>query len=222
MRSKGMRLVAALGVMLGASLPAAAAGQAVPVWEVAAPRPALEAFYTRVGYGDAPAGGGTVRVGGLGGRVMWPLAASPEAGSWLARHAAVGVFGAYTPKQELGFSAGQFGLAADVVPLGAPIAGRVEPFVSLGAGALRTTTSSRATPLRPTVRPELPVARADAAASARGHRSSTNFLLVPGVGARVRVRPGVAVQGDLRNLVTFRGDARRHHHAFGTGVRLTF
>jgi hypothetical protein len=38
----------------------------------------------------------------------------------------------------------------------------------------------------------------------------------------MEVRPGVAVQGDLRNLVTFGAGARRSHHAFGTGVRLTF
>jgi hypothetical protein len=49
----------------------------------------------------------------------------------------------------------------------------------------------------------------------------TEFLLVPSAGARVQVRPGVQVQGDVRRLVTFGGGARQHS-AFGTGVRLTF
>lgn len=223
MRKLRMRLLAAPGVLLAAALaaaafPAAAAGQGIP-------RPAFEALYTRVGYaGAAPrlASGGTVRAEGLGGRVMWPVAADDRA-PWLARRAAVGLFGAYTPNPDAGFSAGQFGLAADFAPLGAPVAGRIEPFVSLGAGALHTATGVRGIVLRPTARPELPVsaaARAEPAAAAR--RQATHLLLVPAVGARVRLGPGMAAQGDLRNLVAFDGGARRHHPAFGAGLRLLF
>jgi hypothetical protein len=221
MRNTGMRLVGALGVLLGVSVPAAAAGQWVP-------RPAFEAFYTRAGYAGAPVAAGRVRAGGLGGRVMWPLAAgdAPSGASWLARRASVGLFGAYTPSEELAFAAGQVGVAADVVPVGA-LGGRVAPFVSIGAGALHTSTQARGLVPHPTVRPEL-AAGAGAAvagvagAAALGPRSTTAFLLAPGVGARVQVRPGVAVQGDLRSLVTFGGGGPRQHPAFATGVRLAF
>jgi len=219
MRANGMRLVAALGVMLGVASPSAADGQRVP-------RPAVEAHYTRIGYAGAatgaPVGGGTVRAEGLGGRVMWPLAAAHDPASWLGRHAAVGLFGAYTPNPERGFSAGQVGIAADLAPLATPLAGRVEPFVSLGAGALHTTT--RGLFPRPTPRPELPVEPAAAGRSplVAGSRSATRFLLVPAVGARLAVRPTMAVQGDLRTLVTTGDGTGRVHHAVGTGVRLAF
>jgi hypothetical protein len=248
-----MRLVGALGVMLGvALLPAAAGGQSArsqsaggqsaggqSAGDLAAGGPSatgrvFEGFYTRVGYDG---GGRTVRAGGLGGRVMWPLGAGPEAAdaaagatpragsgvaSWLARRTAVGLFGAVTPEQQLGFTAGQFGVAADLTPFAAPIGGRVEPFVSLGAGALRTTERDAEFGPRPVTRPEMRVGAGRGGSAARGARSATDFLLVPAVGARVRLRPGVAAQGDVRNLVAFRGDARRHHPAFGTGVRLAF
>lgn len=222
MRKLRMRLLAAPGVLLAAALaaaafPAAAAGQGIP-------RPAFEALYTRVGYaGAAPrlASGGTVRAEGLGGRVMWPVAADDRA-PWLARRAAVGLFGAYTPNPDAGFSAGQFGLAADFAPLGAPVAGRIEPFVSLGAGALHASTT-RGLALAPSPRPALSGPSTDARpAPTAVERSSTRFLLVPAMGVRVAVRPRVAVHGDVRTLVTFGGDAPQHHRALGTGVRLTF
>lgn len=220
---RGMALIAALGALLGASTPMAAAGQAAQRWNDAwtGPRPALEAFYTRVGFeGARLAGSGTVRAGGFGARVMWPLASIGDGGvSWLARHTAVGLFGVYTPEQNVRFAAGQFGAAVDLTPFAAPLAGRVEPFVSLGAGALRTTMHTVV--VRPAPRPGVHGGAALAPVAERS-TTSTNVLLVPSVGARVHLRPGVAIQGDLRNLVTFGDAARRHYPAFGTGLRLTF
>ncbi len=218
MRRMGMRLIAALGVLLGVSLPSSSAGA-----QAAGAGPALEGFYTRVGFDG---GGRTVRAGGVGGRLMWPLAArggaEPAGASWLTRRAAVGVFGATTPDAGRGFSAGQFGVAADLTPWAAPIAGRVEPFLSLGAGALRTTARVPEPGVRLAARPETRVPAASVRLAAPGERTVTDFLLVPTVGARVQLRPGVAAQGDVRQLVTFRGDRRQHHPAFGTGVRLSF
>jgi hypothetical protein len=112
-------------------------------------------------------------------------------------------------------------VAADLAPFGAPLAGRVDPFVSLGAGALRTSTRARALLPAPTARPEVPVA-ARASDAPRGPRTSTSVLLAPAVGARLWLRPDLAVQGDLRQLVTVGGGGRRFHPAFGTGVRLSF
>lgn len=225
MRSIRMLLVGALGVLLGVSIPHPVGGQVMPRW--AGPLPAVEGFYTRIGLGT---GGRTARVDGVGGRLMWALVPPAEAAtsdaSWLARHTAVGLFGAYTPPQSLGVSTTQVGLAVDLTPYSAPLAGRVEPFVSLGAGVMRTTAVPGALPIRRAPRAigvtpagVVPVARALAPA---GGVDNAAFLVVPSVGARVQLRPGVALQADVRNALTFAGGATRRHPAVGTGLRLTF
>jgi hypothetical protein len=218
-----MLLVWALGVMLGAySLPAK--GQSLAESSMTGLRPieggrtALEAFYTRVG---VDAGGQTTRAGAIGGRLMWALdpvaSASSALPAAIASRTSLGVFGAFTPETRV--SAAQLGLAADVTPFRRLLDGRVEPFVSLGAGALHTSTRSGTFDLRPSWRPlVLPEPSGTTTASSV---EQTSFLLVPSAGARVQVRPGVAVQGDVRRLVTFDGRARQEP-TFGTGLRLTF
>jgi hypothetical protein len=104
----------------------------------------------------------------------------------------------------------------DVAPFARPLAGRVEPFVSLGAGALHARARG-VLATRPSPRPFAPGAVQVAAPS----WARTEFLLVPAAGARIQVRPGVQVQGDVRRLVTF-GGGPRQQSAVGTGVRLTF
>jgi hypothetical protein len=217
-----MLLVGALGVMLGALPLRPADAQLSSAWSGQRPvdggRTALEAFYTRT---EVDAGGRATRADGIGGRLMWALASESGESSLLpdaiARRAAVGVFGAYIPEARV--SAHQFGLAADVTPFAPALDRRVEPFLSLGAGALHTAVGTSGLGLGPTVRP-LPTRGTPAQAQVDAEER-TSFLLVPSAGARVQVAPGVAFQGDVRRLVTF-GDRRRHHTAFGTGLRLTF
>jgi hypothetical protein len=218
-----MFLVGALGVMLGVSPLESSTAQLAPRTSGAALRPtdggslALEAYYTRVGL---EAAGRNTRANGIGGRVMWALdgshAASSLLPSYVTRRAAIGVFGEYLPEDQL--SARHLGVAADVTPLAHAIAGRVEPFLSLGAGALRTTArvrDLRADHIRP------PLAPRPSTELALRTVSETSFMLMPSGGARVKVASGVAVQGDVRRLVTFSG-APRQHAAFGTGIRVTF
>jgi hypothetical protein len=239
MRPTGMRLLTALGVLLGVCPPAVTGAQTGPAngrdpaparagaWAAdpdLAPRGALSGFYTRIGFG-----GGT-RAGGVGARLTWALAPA-GASSWLGRHAAVGVFGAYTPEQRLGFSTAQLGAAVDVTPapLGALAGGRLEPFVSLGAGALRT--NAHVAPRRPAAGAHPRTAGGPREGAVPGTapggavpavpRTGTAFMLVPAAGVRVHVRPGVAAEADVRNVVTF-GDGARRHPALGTGVRLAF
>lgn len=220
-----MLLVGALGVMLGVLSPRPAAGQFAPTWTGPRPvdggRTALEAFYTRVG---VDAGGQTTQAGGIGGRLMWALAPSANDASILpdalARRTALGVFGAYTPETR-GVSTGQFGLAADVTPFARAFGGRVEPFVSLGTGVLHTRMLRNGSVVRPGTRPLMIRVPSTLPGVAPVTATSTAFLLVPSAGARVQLRPGVALQGDLRRLVTFDGGPHQHA-AFSTGLRVTF
>jgi hypothetical protein len=212
MRNPRILLVAALGVLLSGSLPTDARAQLAfdtgariaPSWP--GRRPALEGFYSQQRFDGA----GAPRADGLGAKLMWnpALTADPSNASWLARHTAVGLYGVYTPERELGFSTVHGGVVADVRPLAGLVAGRVEPFVSLGAGALRTNVRDDAATRRTAPSPLLA-------------KSVTTATLMPGIGARVMLTPGVALQGDLRDVMTFRAGTQ-HNTAFGVGLRLAF
>jgi len=183
-------------------------GQTLPSW---AGRPAVETGYTQLRFdGD----GSTLNAHGVGGRLMWslaPTAPATGAASGLASRTDVGLYGTYTPQQRFGqgFRLGSHGagVTTDVRPLASPIAGRVEPYLSVGAGSLRVNVDG-ASALTPAPSPLL-------------ERSRTVFTFTPGAGVAVRLTPGVALRGDVRDLMTFR-DETRHNVAFGAGLRLTF
>jgi len=200
-----MILVGALGVMLGALPAQRADGQTLPSW---AGRPSLEAGYTQLRFdGD----GSTLGAHGVGGRLMWNVAPATGGAAGLASRTDLGLYGTYTPDQRFGqgLRLGSYGggVTADVRPLASSIAGRVDPYVSLGAGALRVNVD-RASLTTPAPSPLL-------------ERSRTTFALTPGAGLLVRLTPGAALRGDVRNVMTFRDDMR-HNVAFGAGLRLTF
>jgi hypothetical protein len=209
MRNRRSLLVGALGVMLGALSPRLAAGQAaVSPLGWAPGRPAVEAAYTRLrldGDGRSPA------ADGVGARLMWNLAPGSARDAGLRARTDLGLYSAFTPRQAPGvgpsFSALAAGVAADVRPFAAPLLGRVDPFVTVGAGVLRTNVAGAR-----------PVAGAPSPLLAD---SRTAFTLTPGVGVRVPLTPRLAAQGDLRNFMTFR-DGTRHNVAFGAGLRLGF
>jgi hypothetical protein len=201
MPSRRSLLVGVLSVMLGAllALPARLAVAQVDVVPVWGARPALEGSYTQLRFDGADA-----RAAGLGGRLMWGAAPIPKAPQSLVSRTSAGLFAAYTPEQDLGFSTLQLGLVADVRPFS--IAGRVDPFVSLGAAALRTSV--------------VPGREAHAVAvTPLADRSNTTLAFTPGVGARVNLGPGLSVHGDVRDVLTFRRETR-HNVAIGAGVRL--
>lgn len=201
MRIRRMRLVGALGVLLGAAMtpPTLAAQSARPAW--LAPQPALEGFYTRL-HLDAAS---PLSAEGVGGRLLWGMGrAGATEPSRLADRAALGLFVAHMPDRQRGFSTLHLGAALDVQPL--DVESRIAPLVSLGAGALRTSVRPGAHELR------------DASPLTAG--SNTALTLLPGVGARVDVASGLALRGDVRDLVTFRGGTR-HNVALEAGIRLT-
>jgi len=202
MLSRRMILVGALGVMLGA-LPSQrlTAQSPEPRWS---PRPAVEGFYTQLRFAsDGP----SLNANGIGARLMWtPAAAATTSG--LPR-ANVGLYATFTPEQrfaqDLRFSSIGVGAVTDVRPFTASLGGRVDPFLSLGTGLLRTNVARGITP----------------APSPLLDRSRSVLSVVPGAGARVRLTPSLALQGDVRSVVTFR-DEVRNNIALGAGLRFTF
>ena len=165
----------------------------------------VEGLYTQYRF-DTDVGS-RVDVDGFGGRLMWSPAPATRFGG-LAARSSVGLFAAYAPRQDgLNFSALHVGGQADVRPLAAPIFGRLDPVLSLGAGAFRTNVD--ATGAGAAVR--VPLA----------DRSNTTFALSPGVGARFDLGRGLALRGDVADVITFRGDTR-HNVAVGAGLSLSF
>ncbi len=205
MLNRRMILVGALGVTLGALPARSVSGQTLPSW---IGQPSIEGGYTQLRFdGD----GSSPRAHGVDGRLMWSLVPAAGGASGLASRTELGLYGVYTPQQRFGqgFRVGSYGggLAADLRPLASPLAGRIDPYVSLSAGALHVAVDRASLSTR--------------SPSPLLERSRTTFALTPGAGLLVRLTPGVALRGELRDLMTFRDDTR-HNVAFGTGLRLTF
>jgi hypothetical protein len=162
---------------------------------------------------------------GVGGRMMWSLAplAGSDRGSLLARTAAGGYL-VHTPGDADGNEMWHYGAQADVRVTIAPLAGRVEPLVSLGLGTVRmdepgewvavtpeiriTESAARqaqdVTPM-PVVLPALP----QQIQVLSPPRSTRQVSVAPGIGARVRLLPGVNIRGDMRVLFDINDHTRR-------------
>ena len=203
MLNRRMLLVGGLGVMLGALPIQSLSGQTASSWSG---RPWVEGFYTQIRFDSD---GSTLNANGIGGRLMWSPASTVEGTSSLVSRTDLGFYGTYTPErrfaQDYRFSSVGVGGVADVRPFAAPLAGRVDPFLSLGAGVLHSYVDRGTGP----------------APSPLLRDSWTSFALTPGIGARVPLTTNVALQGDVRDIITFRNDTR-HNVAFGVGLRLTF
>jgi hypothetical protein len=203
-----MILVAALGVTLGALPTHTLDAQALRPWR--GPLPAIETSYARLRLDGS---GGAIRSDGVGVRLMWSSAAlRDDAEATTPGRVDLGVYALHTPKRSvrepgfastLDFASSAFGLAADVRPFAAPLGGRVDPFLSLGAGTFFTQVYHG-------------ISRAP---SPLLDDSRTVFSLLPGAGLRLHAARGLAVQGSATDVVTFR-DGTRHNLATTVGVRL--
>lgn len=202
MQTRRILRAAALGVMLGA-VPASDAAAQDPTDRGTA---AFEALYTQIRYDG---NGDAVSAPGVSARLMWRPGDSPADPSSLVARTSVGFYGTITPKRDLTdrtrFASFELGGMAQVRPLASSLGGRVDPFVALGAGVLHTDLTL---PVRDATSPLL-------------ESSGVSFALTPGVGASVRVMPHLALQGEVRDVVTFRGDTR-HNLALGAGLRFAF
>jgi hypothetical protein len=203
-----MVLLGALGVMLGALPVHGLIGQTMTR---PTSRPLVEGSYTQIRFDG---NGTTLDAHGISATLMWnasPLATSPLAAgpSNLVGRTSVGLYGTFTPTQDVSptvrFSSVGLGALTDVRPFETPLAAVIDPFLSVGAGLLHTNVDRVV----------------GAAPSPLLDGSQTAFTLTPGIGARVLVTPNVALQGDVRDVMTFVGDTR-HNVAFGAGLRLAF
>ena len=202
MQTRRILRAAALGVMLGALPASEAAAQSAPDQGLGS----LQTLYTQLRFdGD----GDAARTRGVSARLMWRPVDAPADASSLAARTSVGFYGAVMPKRDFTdrarFAILELGGMAQVRPLASPLAERVDPFLALGAGVLHTDLTL---PVRDATSPLLA-------------SSGVSFTLSPSVGASVRVMPHLALQGELRDVVTFRGGTR-HNLALGAGLGFTF
>ena len=204
--------LAALGVTLGAIPVTPAAAQRSTSAPGRGALPTLETEYTQIRF---DAGDRKLSANGIGARLMWqPLATADGAASLLDR-TAVGLFATYTPEHtfasDVAFHSLGVGAALDVRPLASPIASRLDPYVTLGLGAMHTRVRHALSPLAP------PLFR----------RTTTEFTTMYAVGAEARLAPRLGLQGDVQDLVTFGSDAvrstldTRHNLALSAGLRFT-
>jgi hypothetical protein len=180
------------------------------------PRPSFEYFVAR---SRLEQGGVASRLDGVGGRVLWPL---PAGGPLLSRMA---VGGYLTHAEEDGREPDMwhYGVQADLRLARSPLAGRVDPLLSLGVGAVRVEEPvAVAPPPAPLFDPgpSLLTPLRDGGARSPAPRTRTSPSLVPGVGARVHLLPWLGFRGDVRMLVDFRDGARRDLEVAG-GLSIT-
>lgn len=196
-------LVATLLIAGSLGLPAPAAAQGAPDVPRVEARPSFEYFVAR---NRLERGGGASELDGVGGRVLWPLAATDP----LLSRLAVGGYLVHSARAGDDPDMWHYGVQADVRLARSPLAGRVDPLLSLGVGAVRVKEPGAAEFVAP-LRDPL------AGTAARVH---TDPSLVPGVGARVHLFPGVGLRTDARVVVDFRERAGRSLELAG-GLSLT-
>jgi hypothetical protein len=177
-------LLIALALLLAA--PASLFGQ-VAAPATRADRPELDYFLSRYHGVD-----GAGEIEAVGARLMWSLAPLRRQSALLDR-TSVGGFLVHSP-DENGFTASwRYGAQADLRVTRLPVAGRLDPFLSLGVGASRLLDS------------EAPESGARVIVAPRTHLS-----VAPGVGLRYRLAPGFGLRGDARQVLDFREGMQRN------------
>lgn len=148
------------------------------------------------------AGGGKNTFGGYGARVMFNRSTPAATLRSFANRASVGAFVVATSGQGPRDAASlHYGVQADVALFPAPIfRATLDPFFSLGLGALRTTY---------------------APASGTGDVRNTNLALTPALGTRIPLITGFGFRGDLRAPVVFGNKTTVNGVAEG-GIFLSF
>lgn len=206
-----LMLVLASAALLCA-LPSAAAGQAdgPRLTDPDEGRRYLDYYVSRFRLAE---GSGGATEDAVGGRVMWSVAPllRPGASPWLDR-ALVGGYLTHSPEDGDRREMWRYGVQVDYIVTPAPLAGRVEPLVSLAAGAVRVTEPG----MRWTSVPYL-IPREDAGEPGVGtplltaslpDRVATRPSVTPGVGARIRILPGLSLRTDARQVIDFHDGTR--------------
>lgn len=149
----------------------------------------------------------------VGGRVMWSL--SPFSGALATPvfgRAALGGYFVHSRDDRERDEEWRFGTQADVRLMTEPLLGRVDPIVSLGVGAVRHkeptrrqagSTDGGIVDLRP---PLAPLSIHDTVTPGR---TFTALSVTPGLGARVRLVPGLDLRSDARQVIDFHEELER-------------
>jgi hypothetical protein len=200
--SRSVFPVAALGVILCALPSGSLMGQA-SVDETEQHR-AAESYLTELRF---PADGSRATAAGISVRLLWD-ATNDELAPGLVRRAEVGMYGMYVPRQNLSganvLGAYRFGVVGDLRLFDSPLAGMIDPVISIGTGLWHSSGTGpgirRTQLLRPSV---------------------TALELAPGVGVRVPFGSGIGLLFDVHDVITSRSGAR-NNLALGTGLRFRF
>jgi hypothetical protein len=147
---------------------------------------------------DRGPGGDRASIGGYGVRAMFNRSTVARAARSFFDRASAGVFATFTGEQD-GVSTQHFGGQVDVALLPTPIAGGlIDPVVSLGAGALRSSYEA----------PNVP--------------SSTDLSIIPAAGARIPFFSGIGARADLRAPLVFSDGDTRVHFLAEAGIYISF
>jgi hypothetical protein len=189
-----MRIATAPLVVLALALSVGAAGAQDTPSGIRPYRFTVEGYLSHMNFdrgGDASRAG----LGGYGARVMFNRSDAAETLRTFFSRSSVGAFVTITGEQN-GFSTQHFGAEGNVSLFAAPVArGVLDPFVSVGVGALR--------------------------ANPNVGDSKTNFALTPGIGTRLPFPGGFGFRGDLRAPIVF-GDNTSIHPVAEGGVYISF
>lgn len=226
LRTRSMFPIAALGVMLGALRGERLMSQ--PSLDGAGQRRAVESFITALRLpADANRG-----AAGIGVRLLWDAANFVRSAPSYAERAEIGIYGTYIPTQSLStadaFTACRLGVIGDMRLVETPLAGMVEPVLSLGAGVWHSTAAGMLAPRSgpgsgfwaPTMS-MMPWSPGPTRTAPLSRHSVTALELSPGAGVRVPVGPAAAMLFAVHDAMTF-GGAKRRSLASDLGLRFRF
>lgn len=174
---------AALAALCAVGAAAPARAQDTPVG-VRPYRFTVEGLVAQGYYDDALVGGDQQSLGGYGVRVLFNRSTPAAALRSLAERASVGAFFVVSGEQgALDAKTAHYGVQADVSLLPrAAFRGTLDPFVSLGVGAFRSSISPR---------------------SGDGDIVNTDLAVTPAIGTRLSLIEGFGLRGDLRAPIVF-------------------
>lgn len=203
LRTRSMFPIAALGVILGAVPSGSLMSQAS--LDGAGQRRAAESFLSAL---SVPTDGSRAGATGIGVRLLWDAANLVQFEPSFAGRAEVGLYGSYIPIQNLSgadaFTAYRLGVIGDMRVVETPLAGMIDPVLSLGMGVWH----SSATGMR-------------AARSPLLSAPVTAFELAPGAGLRFPFGPSAAMLFDVHDAMIV-GNATRQSLALDVGLRFGF
>jgi hypothetical protein len=198
MHARRHRAVLALAIAAAASA-VAATPLAIVAQEAAGPQPyrfTVEGYLSQMSL-DSDASSRT-GLGGFGVRAMFNRSTVAAAARSFFDRASAGAFWTYAKKSGVSFN--HIGGEVDVALVPAPINGRFDPLISLGAGIFRASAPSGVSGAKLT---------------------SSDFAITPGAGIRIPFFSGIGARGDLRAPIVF-GESTSVNFVAEGGIYVSF